>query len=123
MTRMLRLAGITAVVLALTGAIALSTRADAPSPVGPAPARVAPDPARAGVEASSGELEAVAWSRNETRRTQTVGARVDALLLPTGLLAAALLALGAVSTAARRGAVRAELRGFRGRAPPLVLAV
>ena len=123
MTRMLRLAGITAVVLALTGAIALSTRADAPAPVGPEPARVAPDPARTGVEASSGEPEAVAWSRNETRRTQTVGARVDALLLPTGLLVAALLVLGAVSTAARRGAVRAELRGFRRRAPPLLLPV
>ena len=123
MTRMLRLAGITAVVLALTGAIAVSIGVDAPSPVGPAPARVAPDPARAGVEASSGELEGVAWSRSETRRSQVVGARVDVLLPPAGLLAAALLALGAVSTSARRGAVRAELRGFRRRAPPLLLAV
>jgi hypothetical protein len=123
MTRMLRLAGITLVALALTGAIAVSTRVDGPSPAGPSPARVAADPARPGVEAASGDVEAVAWSRNETRRNQTVGARVDALLLPTGVLAAALLALGAVSTATRRSTARGGLRYSRGRAPPVLLLV
>jgi hypothetical protein len=123
MTRMLRLAGITAVVLALTGAIGITTRLDAPTPVGAHPTQVAPDPARAGVEVSSGELEPVAWSRSDPRRSPSVGARFDAPLLPTGVLAAALLALGAVSMAARRWASHSQLRGFRRRAPPLLLPV
>ena len=82
MNRMLRLAGITAVVLALTGAIGITTRLDAPTPVGAHPTQVAPDPARAGVEVSSGELEPVAWSRSDPRRSQSVGARFDALQDP-----------------------------------------
>ena len=123
MNRMLRLAGITVVSLALTGAIAISTRVDAPTPVGAQPTQVTPDPARAGVEASSGELEPVVWSRGDTRRTQSVGARIDALLLSAGVLVAALLALAAVASAARRWTSRSELRGFRRRAPPLLLPV
>jgi hypothetical protein len=123
MTRMLRLASVTAVVLALTGAIAVAAPDDAPSPLGPRAAQVSPDPARSGVEASSGEVEPVAWARSETRRSQSVGVRVDALLLPAGVLAAALLALGAATTAARRHDSHLHLRGFRRRAPPLLLPV
>jgi hypothetical protein len=123
MNRMLRLAGITAVLVALTGAIAAAGLDDAPSTFGPHPAQVTPDPARAGVEASSGELEPVGWARAETRRTQSVAVRVDALLLPAGVLAAALLALGAVTTAARRRDSHLRRPGFRRRAPPLLLPV
>ena len=123
MTRTQRLAGITVIVLAVAGALASSARVEAPRAADVRPTQVAPDPARAGIEATPVDVEPVAWARAQARRVHPVGARVDALLVIAGVVAAALLALAAVATAARVVAAHPRLVGFRRRAPPLLLSV